>query len=84
MSDFKEQVLNQYNIIKDAKNKIEDLRKQCKHSTSSLQNYSWRIGSIQERMLCDDCGKPTDPPLFMTELKLDGDNMLYGIDGGSF
>ena len=48
--------------IEEANKTLKEIRERCDHPSSSKENYSWRIGSIEERMICDVCGELTDVP----------------------
>jgi len=43
--------------IKDAENRIKELRAICKHEHTHRGLYSWRVGSYEEGEICDYCGK---------------------------
>jgi len=46
-----------YNLIKNAKERLEEIRQICKHENTSVCNYEWRIGSVIPAKVCDYCGK---------------------------
>lgn len=58
--DIKKEVQLQYDAIKLAEQRLKELRVQCIHPSSSMVNYSWRVGSIELRKVCDDCGELMD------------------------
>lgn len=45
-----------YEQIQVANNRLEELRKLCKHKNTRQGLYSWRVGSITEAIICSDCG----------------------------
>lgn len=46
-----------YQMIKDAQNRLEQLRDICKHTKKFEGNWSYRIGNIQPAEICSHCGK---------------------------
>ena len=42
----------QYSIIKEANEKLIELRKQCSHKNTKKKPYQWRPGRITESLLC--------------------------------
>ena len=46
----------QYKAIKDAQDRLKELRAICKHETTFEGNYSWWEGSITPAIICSDCG----------------------------
>ena len=47
----------QHKAIKDAQDRLEELREICTHKTTHEGNLSWRVGVIQLAIICSDCGK---------------------------
>lgn len=45
-----------YQQIKDAENRLKELRSVCKHENTFEGDYSWRIGAILPAIICSDCG----------------------------
>lgn len=45
-----------YKQIKDAENRLKELRSICKHENTFEGNYSWRLGATQPAEMCSDCG----------------------------
>lgn len=60
----KESIQLQFDIIAEANKNINIFRAKCTHPHSSNRLWSWRIGKIDERMICDDCGIPTDKSFY--------------------
>lgn len=46
----------QYAQIKNAEERLKELRAICKHENTFGGNWSWRIGSIEPATICSDCG----------------------------
>ncbi len=46
-----------YRVISMATEWLNDMRANCKHPVTHRGLYSWRIGSIEERTICSDCGE---------------------------
>jgi hypothetical protein len=59
--EIKKRCENLSYIISEAQERLRTIRdKECKHESTSKGFYSWRVGSTQEAMICDYCGKPTE------------------------
>jgi len=43
--------------IKKAQERLEEIRKVCKHEKTYEGNYSWRIGCMQLADICEYCGE---------------------------
>ena len=43
--------------IKIAQERLEEIRKVCKHEKTYEGNYSWRIGNVQLADICEYCGE---------------------------
>jgi len=43
--------------IELAKERLEEIRKICKHEKTFEGNYSWRVGCIQPAIICEYCGE---------------------------
>lgn len=46
-----------YKQIKDAQNRLTELRAICKHEQTFEGNYSYRIGVIMPATICSYCGE---------------------------
>lgn len=57
MSNIKTECDNIYKVIKDATDRLEELRNSCKHENTFIGKYSWRVGCINDAEICSDCGK---------------------------
>jgi predicted TIM-barrel fold metal-dependent hydrolase len=55
--DIKKECEENFNKIKEANDRLAELRKICKHTNRFIGNYSWRPGAIEEAMICSDCGE---------------------------
>ena len=53
--EIKQNVDNLFNIIKEANQKLKNIRQQCLHKDTHMGNYSWRIGVINQVEMCDYC-----------------------------
>jgi hypothetical protein len=59
-----------YKAIQISKDRLDELRKICKHPNTSKTLYEWRIGSTSRVLVCVDCGevvKNLDMEIFNTE-----------------
>ncbi len=61
-----------YKTIKDGNDRLDEIRKVCKHEETKLVNYMWRVGSIcPNTEVCKFCGEVIpkkieyDPETFM-------------------
>ena len=50
----KEKCLEQ---IKTSQERLEEIRKECKHEKTYESNYSCRIGNVQLADICEYCGE---------------------------
>ena len=55
-SGIKQECEKLYEQIKNAEEKLEELRKKCKHENTHQGLYSWRVGCIADAIICSDCG----------------------------
>lgn len=55
--EIKQECEKMYSQIKNAEEKLKEIRGICKHETTYEGNYSWRIGSISVAEICSDCGE---------------------------
>lgn len=46
----------QYKAIKDAEQRLKELRAICPHEVVFQGNYSYRVGSIIPAIICSACG----------------------------
>ena len=46
-----------FEVIKEANEKLKELRKICKHEKTFMGNYEGRIGSILPAEICGYCGE---------------------------
>jgi hypothetical protein len=44
-----------YEIIRNAQNELEELRKSCTHQNYNVGYYSWRVGAMEVARICTDC-----------------------------
>jgi hypothetical protein len=44
-----------YKTIANAQEKIDAIRKNCKHKKTHMGLYSWRIGAMDNAELCNTC-----------------------------
>jgi len=45
-----------YEVIRVARERLEEIRKDCKHPNTFDGNFSPRIGAIYPALMCSDCG----------------------------
>lgn len=45
-----------YKQIRDAEQRLKELRAICKHEETFEGNWSWRPGVIEPAIICSDCG----------------------------
>lgn len=57
MNNIKEEVEKIYTTIKEANQKLEEIRKVCPHINTEIVNYQFRVGNISKALICSDCGK---------------------------
>ena len=55
--EIKTECERQYANIKSAEARIKKLREICQHINTHEGLYSWRVGAIDNAILCSDCGK---------------------------
>jgi len=55
--EIKKECEQMYSQIKNAEERLKELRKECKHEKTFEGNYSWRIGAIQLADICEYCGE---------------------------
>jgi hypothetical protein len=67
MSEIKKECDSLYKIIKDAKNRLDEIRKSCTHENTFMGKYSWRVGCINDAKICSDCGEVISIPDFVFE-----------------
>lgn len=80
-----------YKTIANAQKKLEEIRKNCKHKTTRIGNYSWRIGAIDTAELCNRCDAviPNNDTVFggvqtnKITITSDGNNTVVNRLGGS-
>ena len=54
--EIKKECEQLYVQIKNAEERLKELRSRCKHENTFEGNYSWRIGSTQPAVICEYCG----------------------------
>ncbi len=54
--EIKSECEEQYAAIKKAQERLEELRKICKHENTYEGTYSWRVGCYDAATICSDCG----------------------------
>jgi len=55
--EIKQECEKMYAQIKQAKERLKEVRATCKHPNTLEGNYSCRIGSIELADICSDCGE---------------------------
>lgn len=53
--EIKEECEKMYAQIKQAEDRLKEIRSICKHDNTHEGNYSWRIGAVQLAEICSDC-----------------------------
>lgn len=53
---IKEECEKSYAVIRQAEERLKELRAECKHEKTYDGKYSWRLGSIQDAEICSYCG----------------------------
>ena len=53
----KEETKALYRVIKDAEDRLAEIRGACQHLNFSSGFYSYRPGVIFKSNICDDCGE---------------------------
>lgn len=54
--EIKQECEKMYAQIKQADQRLKEVREICKHLYTFEGNYSWRIGVMQLAEICCDCG----------------------------
>ncbi len=54
--EIKQECEKIYLQIKQADERLKEIRATCKHPNTDEGNYSWRPGAIQLANICSDCG----------------------------
>lgn len=54
--EIKKECEQMYAQIKDAEDRLKELRAECKHEKTFEGYYSWRVGNIQSADICEYCG----------------------------
>ena len=62
--------LKLFKVLEDANKELGELRKNCPHKNEEKCLYMWRVGNIQDSIICADCGKYLRPAIqyFTTQL----------------
>ncbi len=55
--EIKDKIEGFQEIISIAQNRIKELRENCNHEKTFKGNYSYRVGVIEERDICEYCGE---------------------------
>ena len=61
-AEIKQDCESIYKTIEDSKNRLEELRKICKHEDKYDGIYSWRVGATCPAIICAICGKALSFP----------------------
>lgn len=54
--EIKQEVETHYLAIKTAEERIKELRTLCHHPNTKNGLYSYRVGVVDEALICSDCG----------------------------
>jgi hypothetical protein len=55
-ADIKKECELMYSQIKNAENRLKELREICEHEDTDIGNYSYRIGVVGQAEICNSCG----------------------------
>ena len=55
-ADIKKECELMYSQIKNAENRLKELREICEHEDTDIGNYSYRIGVMEQAEICNACG----------------------------
>ncbi len=55
-ADIKKECELMYLQIKNAENRLKELREICEHEDTDIGNYSYRIGVVEQAEICNSCG----------------------------
>lgn len=55
-AEIKTETQAQFDLIKKAHERLEELRSICKHVTTFEGIWSWRVGCYDPAIICSDCG----------------------------
>ena len=58
-----------YKQIADAKERIDEIRSFCPHTSTFRGNYEWGLGKATPADICNDCGAVIDLKLKSRTLK---------------
>jgi ribosomal protein S27E len=51
-----------YKQIKEAENRLAEIRKICKHENTFVGDYQWAVGHICQAVICEYCGEVIGTP----------------------
>lgn len=72
-----------YETIKVSRERLEELRKICKHEKTFEGTWSYRIGNYTPAIICDYCGDfialNTDPIKKTVNNKFDSENGMFAV-----
>jgi hypothetical protein len=55
--EIKTETENCYKTIKQAEDRLTEIRAICPHEKTFIGNYMWRVGHIQQAHICKYCGQ---------------------------
>ena len=55
-ADIKKECEIMYLQLKNAENRLKELREICEHEDTDIGNYSYRIGVVEQAEICNSCG----------------------------
>lgn len=55
--EIKSECESQYAKIKEAENRLNELREICTHENTFEGDYYWRVGASYPAKICSDCGR---------------------------
>lgn len=54
--EIKKECEDLYDTIKKSQDRLDEIRKICKHENTFKGLWSWRIGAENNATICSDCG----------------------------
>lgn len=55
-NEIRQECEKMYLQIKQAEDRLKEMREICKHPNTFVGLYEWRVGNIKKGEICSDCG----------------------------
>jgi len=55
--EIKSECVKMFSQIEESKKRLNELQSICKHPNTFEGKYSWRVGCIDDAIICSDCKK---------------------------